>query len=99
VTPSKKAPDVASAPDYETRARVANGLLDSCKPQRYVYLAFAGLAACGVLAALAWMVLNQNPSKLEVGMLTTCSGVVTVSGYRILRIQSILFNVVFGTKL
>lgn len=78
---------------------MANSLLESCRPERYVYLAFAGLAAIGVLIALAWIVVNNQSGKLEVGALTSCSGMITVTGYRILRIQSVVFNAVFGTKL
>ena len=97
---SAKKTDVTPAPlDYEARAKVASNLLESCRPERYVYLGFAGLAALGVLAALAWMVVSKQSGALEVGTLTSCSGLITVSGYRILRIQSLVFNVVFGTKL
>lgn len=99
MSPVKKADGLASLPDYEARAKVANSLLESCRPERYVYLGFAGLAAVGVLATLAWIVLRDQPGKLEVGALTSCSGMITVTGYRILRIQSVVFNAVFGTKL
>jgi hypothetical protein len=85
--------------DYEARAKVASNLLQCCRPERYVYLAFAGLAALGVLATLAWILINKQPGKLELGALTSCSGLITVTGYRILRIQSVVFNAVFGTKL
>lgn len=97
--PSRTKADAASLPDYEARARVANTLLQSCRPERYVYLAFAGLAAIGVLAALVWIVVNKQSGSLEIGALTSCSGLITVTGYRILRIQSVVFNAVFGTKL
>ncbi|HVU48633.1 MAG TPA: hypothetical protein VHD85_21070 [Terracidiphilus sp.] len=98
MSPRAKA-EAASLPDYEARARVANTLLQSCRPERYVYLAFAGLAALGVLAALVWIVVNKQSGSLEIGALTSCSGLITVTGYRILRIQSVVFNAVFGTKL
>jgi hypothetical protein len=88
-----------SVPDYEARARVANTLLQSCRPERYVYLGFAGLAAIGVLGALTWILINKQSGGLEVGALTSCSGLITVTGYRILRIQTVVFNAVFGTKL
>lgn len=90
---------LTSLPDYEARAKVASFLLESCRPERYVYLAFAGLAAMGVVAALVWIVMNNQSGKLEVGALTSCSGLITITGYRILRIQSVVFNAVFGTKL
>lgn len=99
VPTAKKADGLASLSDYEARAKVANSLLESCRPERYVYLAFAGLAAVGVLATLAWILMENQPGKLEVGALTSCSGLITVTGYRILRIQSVVFNAVFGTKL
>lgn len=99
VSPPRKSDGLASLPDYEARAKVANSLLASCRPERYVYLAFAGLAATGVLAALAWILINKQSGGLEIGALTSCSGLITVTGYRILRIQSVVFNAVFGTKL
>jgi hypothetical protein len=99
VPTAKKADGLASLSDYEARARVANSLLESCRPERYVYLAFAGVAALGVLGALAWILLNKQSGGLEIGALTSCSGLITVTGYRILRIQSVVFNAVFGTKL
>ena len=91
--------EIASLPDYEARAKVASFLLQSCRPERYVYLAFAGLAAVGVLAALTWILLNKQSSSLEIGALTSCSGMITITGYRILRIQAVVFNAVFGTKI
>lgn len=99
VSPVKKVDGLAALSDYEARAKVANSLLESCRPERYVYLAFAGLAALGVIVALVWILMNNQPGKLEVGALTSCSGLITVTGYRILRIQSVVFNAVFGTKL
>lgn len=96
---AKKADALASLADYEARAKVANSLLESCRPERYVYLGFAGLAALGVLGALTWILLNKQSGGLEIGALTSCSGMITVTGYRILRIQSVVFNAVFGTKL
>lgn len=78
---------------------MANFLLQSCRPERYVYLSFAGVAALGVLGSLAWILLNKQSGTLEIGALTSCSGLITVTGYRILRIQSVVFNAVFGTKL
>jgi hypothetical protein len=99
VAPQEKADGLPSLSDYEARAKVANSLLESCRPERYVYLGFAGLAAIGVLATLAWIVLKNESGKLEVGALTSCSGLITLTGYRILRIQSVVFNAVFGTKL
>jgi hypothetical protein len=99
VPTAKKADGLASLADYEARAKVANSLLESCRPERYVYLAFAGVAALGVLGALAWILLNKQSGGLEIGALTSCSGLITVTGYRILRIQSVVFNAVFGTKL
>jgi hypothetical protein len=98
--PSPKPANAASSfTDYEARAKVARGLLASCRPERYVYLAFAGIAAVGVLATLGWTLINKQPGKLEVGVLTSSSGLITVTGYRILRIQSVVFNAVFGSKL
>jgi hypothetical protein len=99
VPTARKADGAASLPDFEARAKVANTLLQSCRPERYVYLGFAGLAAIGVLGALTWILLNKQSGSLEIGALTSCSGMITVTGYRILRIQSVVFNAVFGTKL
>ena len=99
MSPQANTGNAASLADYEARARVANTLLESCRPERYVYLGFAGLAALGVLGALVWILLNKQSGSLEIGALTSCSGMITVTGYRILRIQSVVFNAVFGTKL
>ncbi len=86
-------------PDYEARAKVASVLLDSCKPERYMYLAFAGLSAAAVMVALGWIIASNRFGLMEKGTLTTCSGLITVAGYRILRTQTMVFHVVFGTKL
>jgi hypothetical protein len=85
--------------DFEARAKVANTLLASCRPERYMYLAFAGVSAAAVLVALGWILVNNKFGLLEKGTLTSCSGLITVAGYRILRTQSLVFHVVFGTKL
>lgn len=99
MSPVKKADAVRSLPDYEARARVAAGLLQCCRPERYLYLAFAALAAAGVLASLYWIIVDQQAIKLGIGALGSCTGMITLTGYRILRIQSVVFNAVFGTKL
>jgi hypothetical protein len=99
VSTASQAGGIASLPDYEARAKVATILLQSCRPERYVYLGFAGVAAIGVLIALAWIMVAKQSGSLEIGALTSCSGMITITGYRILRIQSVVFNAVFGTKL
>jgi hypothetical protein len=99
VPTASQADGLTSLPDYEARAKVASYLLQSCRPERYVYLGFAGVAALGVLGVLTWILLNKQSGGLEIGALTSCSGLITITGYRILRIQSVVFNAVFGTKL
>jgi hypothetical protein len=85
--------------DYEARTRVAQSLLASCKAERYVYLFFSALAFTGVLVALVYIFMTKTPTLANLGMLTSSGGAISVTGYRILRIEHDLFQVVFGIKL
>jgi hypothetical protein len=97
-TPPKKAADTPFA-DYEARKAVAQSLLDSCKAERYVYLAFSGIASLGVLASLVVIFVQHTFTLAEVGMLSSSGGAIAFSANRILKIQHDVFRVVFGINL
>jgi hypothetical protein len=43
--------------------------------------------------------MTKTPTLANLGMLTSSGGAISVTGYRILRIEHDLFQVVFGIKL
>jgi hypothetical protein len=85
--------------DYEARKAVALSLLESCKMERYVYLAFTGLAGFGVLVSAGFIFTRTVPTLAQLGMLTSSGGTVALTASRILKIQHDMFQVVFGVKL
>jgi len=79
VTPPKKPGATETAADLEARARVATTLPRQLLAERFVYLVFAGVAAAGVIATFVWIVVNKGPGNLQVSMLTTSGGLITVT--------------------
>jgi hypothetical protein len=85
--------------DFEARKCVALDLLAGCKMERYIYLAFTGLAGLGVLVSLGFILTKTPPTMAQLGMLTSSGGTIALTATRILKIQHDMFLVVFGMKL
>ena len=97
VPPTKVNPGDTPLMDTSPQGRRAKPF-DSCKAERYVYLA-SGLAGIGVLISLVVIFVQHSFTLAEVGMLSSSGGAIAFTANRILKIQHDVFRVVFGINL